>query len=101
MPRKYKQIKVNFTPEDHSRISQLAKAENLTIAQYIRSRLDSQIKDAPSPNRAVIYKRADPKLLYQLSRIGSNINQLARKVNQNQGLERRALLKIYVKVMQL
>lgn len=98
---KYKQVKVNFTIDDHIKISNLAIRENKTIAQLIRSRFASEIENAPTPKQITIYKQVDPKLLYEIRKIGNNINQIARRLNQGQVLEKRVLLKIYESVSQL
>ena len=98
---KYKQVKVNFTIDDHRKISNLAIRENKTIAQLIRSRFASEIKNAPIPRQIAIYKQADPQLLYSLNKIGTNINQIARKLHQGQLLEKRILIKIYEEVSKL
>lgn len=98
---KYKQVKVNFSIEDHAKLTNLAKAQNKTIAELIRSHLDTKIENAPQRNKTVIYKNADPRLLYELNKIGNNINQIARHLNVGHMLEKRVLIKIYEKVMQL
>lgn len=98
---KYKQVKVNFTTDDHRKISQLAVYENKTIAELIRSRFFAEIENAPIPRQIAIYKQADPQLLYSLHKIGTNINQIARKVHQGQMLEKRILIKIYEEISKL
>ena len=97
----YKQIKVNFSVEDHSKISQIAISENKTIAELIRSRFHVEIQSAPMPKQVAIYKQADPQLLYSLNKIGTNINQIARKLHQGQLLEKRILIKIYEEISKL
>ena len=98
---KYKQVKVNFTIDDHRKISYLAQEENKTIAQLIRSQFSFEIKNTPIPRQIAMYKHVDPKLLYEIRKIGNNINQIARRLNQGQLLERRILLKIYEKVSRI
>jgi len=98
---KYKQIKVNFSVEDHSKISQIAVSENKTIAELIRSRFSSEIENAPLPKQIVTYKQTDPKLLYEIKKIGNNINQAIKKLHQGQILEKRILIKIYEDVSKL
>jgi len=98
---KYKQVKVNFTIDDHIKISNLAIRENKTIAQLIRSRFASEIKNAPIPRQIAIYKQTDPKLLYEIRKIGCNINQAVKKLHQGKLLEKRILIKIYEDVSKL
>ena len=98
---KYKQVKVNFTIDDHIKISNLAIRENKTIAQLIRSRFTFEIENTPIPKQVVTYKQTDPKLLYEIRKIGNNINQAVKKLHRGQMLEKRILIKIYEKVSQL
>jgi len=101
MSIKNKQVKATFTPTDHNKLLQLAISENKTIAELIRSRFDAEIKSPPRPRQITIYKQTDPQLLYEIRKIGNNLNQIARKLNQGQLLEKRILIKIYERVSQL
>jgi len=97
----YTQVKVNFFPDDHDKLLQLAISENKTIAQLIRSKFSFEIENAPMPRQIAIYKHTDPKLLYEIRRIGVNINQAVKKLHQGQMLEKRILIKIYEEVSNL
>jgi hypothetical protein len=101
MSKKYKQVKVNFTYHDHTKISQLAISENKTIAELIRSQFHMEIQSAPMPKQIAIYKQADPQLLYEIRKIGVNINQAVKKLHQGKMLEKRILIKIYEDVSKL
>ncbi len=85
--KKYKQVKVNFYPEQHQFLSELAKKNNQTIAQFIREKLNLSLNEKEVKSRysksdeKENYKKADPKLIYQLNKIGNNLNQIARVVN--------------------
>lgn len=76
MASKYKQVKVNFLPEDLERISKIAKSEGVSNAEFLRRLTESKIHNAPKPKVARVYKTIDPKLLYELRMIGNNLNQL-------------------------
>jgi len=87
MSEKLKQVKVNLYPHQHEQIKNLAKSNNITIAQYIREQLDLNLD--PKDTRKIytetqkkVYKETDPKLLYELNKIGNNLNQIARVLNQ-------------------
>ena len=56
----------------------------MTLSKLIKNFLDGQelpkqnkIKPKPVP-------KVDPKLIFQISAIGNNMNQISRKVNENQ-----------------
>lgn len=91
MSSKLKQIKVNFTPEHHAKLSKLAKEKNLTKAQYIRQELRSTFENPREPSIARIHKKADPELLYHLNKIGNNLNQIAKHANEGKGLDLQCL----------
>jgi len=97
----YNQVKVNFAPADHARLSKIARAENISLAELIRSRFSASIEKPPMKKKAVVYKSTDPKLLYELNRIGTNLNQIAKKLNATGELERTTLLEIHEAVMSL
>lgn len=89
---KYKQVKINLTPEHHEQLTDIAIDKNMTLAEYIRSELNIDLKIKPKIRKkrsdSVIFNKADPKLLYHLSMIGSNINQIARKLNNGSAFDR-------------
>jgi len=85
--KKYKQVKINFYPEQHQFLSAEAKKNNQTIAQYIRQKLNLNLDEKDTKSRYAksdekdCHKKTDPKLIYQLNKIGNNLNQIARVVN--------------------
>jgi len=97
----YKQVKVNFRIEDHKIISNIARSENITIAQYIRNHFDSSIDNPPIRNQAISYKKVDPKLLFQIEYISKRINFIAKNLQDCGELERFLLVEIYEKMMEL
>ena len=83
---KFKQVKVNLYVYQHQQIKEKAKSNNTTIAQYIREQLDLNLD--PKYTRKIytetqkkVYKETDPKLLYEVNKIGSNLNQIAKYIN--------------------
>ena len=82
----YKQIKINVTHEHHHELSITANKLDMSIAQYIREELNIDIKNPPK-RHFKIYKekitklQVDDSLIYHLSKIGTNINQIARGIN--------------------
>jgi hypothetical protein len=89
---KYKQIRVNFTHDDHAKIDQLAELENMSIAEYIRKKLDlDSIAKVPRKRKVRIDKRdikkEDPKKLFFLANISNNINQIAKHCNSTHTID--------------
>ena len=84
---------------------QIAKANNITLAELFRSSVGTQIKNAPKPKTRkvkIVYKETDPNLLYEVNRIGVNINQIAKHLNSSEDdLKLQTLYKIYEEVMSL
>lgn len=71
------QVNIRLTLEEQILVESQSKTYGLSVVEYVRKRaLNKQLpKHALSPiNR---------ELLIELSRIGNNVNQLAKKSNQN------------------
>lgn len=99
--QKLKQVKVNFSMSDYENISALASIENISIAQFIRNKFTTTIDNAPLKKSTVIYKNADPKLLFEIHKIANDLNKIAKKLNSKNEYEIRAIFEIYTKVMSL
>ncbi len=65
-------LKVGMNKELYLQAQVQAKDAELTLANFTRQLLK---------NGKVVPKRDDKKLLYHLSKIGNNINQIARKIH--------------------
>ena len=102
---KYKQIKVNVTEDVHAKLVRIAKKHNITLAELFRLSVHTSIENAPSPRKEklkIIYKRTDPNLLYEVNKIGVNINQIARHLNSGENdFKLQTIYRIYEKVMSL
>ena len=103
MSEKLKQVKVNLYPYQHEQIKNLAAENNTTIAQYIREQLALNL--APKDTRKiyknhekVTYKKTDPKLIYELSKIGNNLNQISRNLNQKKDVSNIEILQTLVSI---
>lgn len=92
---KYKQVKINLTPEHHAELLEKAAALDMTLAQYIRDNLNIDLKEKPRVRKkrtdSAEFNKADPQLIYHLSMIGNNINQIAKHLNSGNSLDRVAL----------
>lgn len=102
---KYKQIKVNVTEDVHTKLVRIAKKHNITLAELFRLSVYTEIENAPSPKKEkskIIYRITDPNLLYEVNKIGVNLNQIARHLNSGEDdLKLQILYRIYEKVMSL
>jgi hypothetical protein len=94
LSKKYKQVKVNFTPKVYERLSQIADEKGVTKAQLIRAFLSTKIDDVRQPKQKRIHKTADPKLLYHLNKIGINLNQISKHLNEGNTLEFQVLVEL-------
>jgi len=84
---KYKQVKVNLRPEDYDAIDREAKASEISMAELFRQAVGVGIPDRRDRN----LDDTRLALLYELKKIGTNINQIARYVNTNKAIDRAAL----------
>lgn len=100
MSKNLKQIKVYFSEEDYQKIKDESALDNISMAEYIRQKINLKIDNPPTPKKAkVTYKKTNPDLLFLLSNISNNINQIAKRLNSKNEFDRKALLDIYKKVM--
>ena len=92
----YKQVKINLTPEHYQELQDEAIASDKSIAQLIRDKLGIDLKTTPKalqrPRKVRSDKRevtrADPQLLYHLSKIGANLNQISKHLNSGNAVDR-------------
>ena len=91
----YKQVKINLTPSHYSELDTEALNNNKSIAQLIRDKLGIDLKDTPKalqrPRKVRSDKKeilkADPQLLYHLSKIGNNLNQVSKHLNKTKVID--------------
>lgn len=77
--RSIKWVHVKATPDEHTTWTRLAAEAGLSLADLIRTRLSPGADPIKPKKRAA--RRADPALVAEIGRIGSNLNQLARWAN--------------------
>jgi len=83
----YQQVRVNLKPEDMKILSNICKSKGISKSEYIRQKIDLHYEEARTPKKIVSYKRVNPKLLYEINKIGININQLAERANRKKSLD--------------
>ena len=92
MLSKYKQVKVNLTPEHHQQLTDIALENNMTLAQYIRDNLNINLKEKPRVRKkrtdSAEFNKADPQLIYHLAKLGNNLNQLTKHLNSGNSFDR-------------
>ena len=93
MPPKvpYKQVKINFKPEDFVELEEFAKEKGLSKSDWIRQKIGLKYEEARQPKMEILAKSTDPKVLYELNKIGTNLNQIAEYANRNKVLDRTIL----------
>jgi uncharacterized protein (DUF1778 family) len=88
--RKTRLVNFRATEDERAALESLARAEGLTLGSYIRSTLLPRAKTL-SRRRPRVDEAAIAKLYGNLNRIGNNINQIARAMNEGQVREAAAL----------
>lgn len=91
MSSKYKQVKINFKPEQFQRLEELANAKGVSKADWIRQKIGAKFEESRQPTAKKEAKVTDPKVLYELQKIGTNLNQTATYANRNKALDRAIL----------
>ena len=102
---KYKQVKINLKEEDYERLVEVAKRDNVTLAEFFRLSVDINIDNTPKIKKLkskIFYKQTNPNLIYEVHKIGLDIHQIAKHLNSSKDdLKLQTLYAIYEKVMSL
>jgi hypothetical protein len=91
MENKYKQVKVTLDINDHVKLQNHCREQGVSMASFFRDLVSFKIDDIRKPRVKKEFKVADPKLLYELNRIGVNLNQIAEHSNQHKMLDLQVL----------
>lgn len=76
-------LATKLTEEEAERVRKVAEAKGLTVSELIRLKLlDLPIPNRISPERLAKKNEDFRKLLYEVNKIGVNINQIARYCNK-------------------
>ncbi|MGO9986809.1 MAG: plasmid mobilization protein [Rhodomicrobium sp.] len=75
-------VQIRFTPEERTLLDEAASRAGLTISSYARARLIGRSLPR-SVARPSIDRELMARLIGQLGKIGSNLNQIARAANMN------------------
>jgi len=74
---------VRFSPEEAEKLELIAKAKGITVSELIRnSVLGIPIPERISPERLIKRNRLFGSLLYEINKIGVNLNQITKHCNQ-------------------
>lgn len=77
---KTEQILIRVTPKQKERIKSYCEKTKKTYSELMLLGFDKAIEKVKVQN--VVVHQADPKLIAEIAKIGNNINQIARAVNQ-------------------
>lgn len=79
---------VRFSDEEYSRIEPKLKEHNLTFAEFARaSILNKKIKT-----------KLTREMIFQTQKIGSNLNQIAKQLNQKKDIPNSQILKVLISI---
>jgi len=98
LSEKMKQIKVFFSEFDYSFLKKISADRDITMSEFIRKSVNSKIENPPAPKTKKVYKVADPKLLFELNKIGNNLNQIAKKLNSNENIGNSTIIQKLVEI---
>ena len=87
-------ITLRITDEEYQMLEDNSRVNNITKSEYLRSHI-SKIKVSP-----VVKQRADNQLqlIGAINRIGNNINQIAKNLNQFKNIKAVDILKTLIKI---
>jgi hypothetical protein len=76
-PRRTSRLEVRLTPAEHAELRNRAKEAKLRPSAYLRASILGQVPR--------IVPAANPDIARALSRVGNNVNQIARRLNERSG----------------
>lgn len=86
MPKKVREtdIKIRCFNSEKAAWKDKADAANISVANLIRRLLNTtEVERAPQLKTPRKFTEADERVVHQIARIGNNLNQIARQVNQS------------------
>ena len=91
---KYKQVKVNFKPEDFDKLELLANYAELSKAELVRQALGDFSIPTARAKKGKVNLSANNPMLFEVAKIGTNLNQIAKFCNTNKGLDIQVLTQL-------
>lgn len=85
---------MSFPNEVFEKIANKADELEITKAELIRRQLKFNFDDARDARKRRVHRTTDPKLLYHLNKIGNNLNQIAKHLNEGNTLELQTLAEL-------
>lgn len=86
---------IRFTEEEARKLEIVAEAKGIALSELIRKKaLDLPIPERISPKKLAKRNREFRELLYQVNKIGVNLNQIARYCNQYREIDCKVLEEI-------
>ena len=83
---KYKQVKVNFLPDDFEKLQNLADSAEMTKAQFLRQAIDLTLPNVRE-KKGKVKKNISTQTLFEIAKIGTNLNQIAHHCNINKQVD--------------
>ncbi len=83
MRKETKGIKLNLYPQDYEKIKIAAQSLSMTMAQYIRHLTNTKLVS----DRKKVVTQIEKDTLRELNHIGVNLNQIAKRLNQDNKID--------------
>jgi len=80
---KDRRVTIRLTQDEYDKLYQQAKALDITLSQLLRKKILG--------NRERLATKCDKELLYEINRIGNNLNQIAKHCNINKSVDKLVL----------
>lgn len=87
-----KKVQIRLSEDEKNQL--LENAQGLELSTYLRQVGLKQKAEAPKPVTKRVIHTADPDLVREVTRIGININQMARHLNITQEVDRAIFLEL-------
>jgi len=85
--KRERRITLRLTKEEYELLNQLARERGFTVSELCRKRIFGRRLPQPTPLKLLGKIKECKHLAYELNKIGNNLNQIARKVNSQKGID--------------
>ena len=84
---KMKKISIRIPDKLYQELKQISEENGLTLSEVIRAKIQKN-------KRNLCNKKLTTEFLYQINRIGNNINQIAKYVNTKKSIDRLVVIQL-------
>jgi len=104
-PKRTRRLFVRLTDQERATLDQEARAAGMDVSDFVRSRVlrtrGPSARSAMTRAASPAFVAMSPPLFAELSRLGNNLNQLARAFNRGQDIDRGHVIRLVARAWEI